>query len=82
MRSAKNRAEKKLPIVGALFDSFGVPAITAPVTVTFDALYGFVRGVVEVFEEDTLPVYCYNNITEAYWAINRNFILQGYNLAY
>lgn len=71
----------KLPIVG-VFDDWSLPANIEVIQDTFDALYGLVQGVVEVFDDDTLPVYCYNNITEAYWAINRNFILQGYNLEY
>jgi len=73
---------RKLPVVGALFDDWGLPASIEPVEDTFSMLYGVVSGVVGVFDEDTLPVYCYDNITEAYWAINRNFILQGYNLEY
>mgnify|MGYP000848373168 CR=1 FL=1 len=78
----QNIRDGKLPIVGALFDGWGMPANPEPVEDTFSALYGFVSGVVGVFDEDTLPTYCYDNITEAYWAINRNFILQGYNLEY
>lgn len=58
-----------------MFESWGMPENPEPITDTFDALYGVVKGVVGVFDADTLPVYCYNNITESYWAINRNFVL-------
>jgi hypothetical protein len=79
----KNIKERKLPVVGKLFDSdWGMPVVKEPVEDTFNSLFGFVTGVVGVFDDETLPVYCYDNITEAYWAINRNFILNGYDLQY
>ena len=59
-----------------------MPIVKEPVQDTLDTMFGFASGVVGVFDEDTLPTYCYDNITEAYWAINRNFILNGYDLQY
>ena len=75
MRKA-NISAGKLPIVGGLFgDTWDMPDNPELIDDTFDGLYGFVSGVIGVFDDDTLPTYCYDNVTEAYWAINRNFVL-------
>ena len=40
-----NINQGKLPIVGALFDTFGMPANPEPIEDTFDALYGVASAV-------------------------------------